>query len=124
MSLSKQLLILLTLLFFIIFSASFILSVGNIKNYLEVESEFHVQDTATSLGLSLSPHMVDERDPIIQTMMNAIFDRGYYKEMRLVNVDGEDLYVTKQLYQTQEMLASTINPETERLLTGGFFSKI
>jgi diguanylate cyclase (GGDEF)-like protein len=35
--------------------------------------------------------MTDEQDPIIRTMMNAIFDTGYYKEMRLVNVDGEDL---------------------------------
>jgi EAL domain-containing protein (putative c-di-GMP-specific phosphodiesterase class I)/GGDEF domain-containing protein len=50
-----------------------------------------MQDTATSLGLSLSPHMIDERDPIIATMMNAIFDTGYYKEMRLLNVDGHEL---------------------------------
>jgi len=91
MSLSKQLLILIAFIFFIIFSVNFILSMGNIKSYLEVESEFHVQDTATSLGLSLSPHMSDEQDPIIRTMMNAIFDMGYYKEMRLVDVDGKDL---------------------------------
>jgi len=91
MSLSKQLLILIALIFFIIFSVNFVLSMGNIKSYLEVESEFHVQDTATSLGLSLSPHMADEQDPIIRTMMNAIFDMGYYKEMRLVDVDGKDL---------------------------------
>ncbi len=91
MSLSKQLLILISFIFFIVFSVSFILSVENIKSYLEVESEIHVQDTATSLGLSLSPHMADEQDPILRTMMNAIFDTGYYKEMRLVDVDGKDL---------------------------------
>lgn len=109
MSLSKQLLILLTLLFFIIFSVSFVLSVGNIKNYLEVESEFHVQDTATSLGLSLSPHMVDEHDPIIRTMMNAIFDRGYYKEMRLVDVDGKDLIVLSNTQQMEGVPSWLIN---------------
>ncbi|MCX4186856.1 LapD/MoxY N-terminal periplasmic domain-containing protein [Methylophaga sp. OBS4] len=91
MSLSKQLLILISLIFLIVFSVSFVLSMGNIRNYLEVESEIHVQDTATSLGLSLSPHMENEQDPILLTMMNAIFDMGYYKEMRLVNVDGEEL---------------------------------
>lgn len=91
MSLSKQLLILISVIFLIVFSVSFVLSIGNIRNYLEVESEIHVQDTATSLGLSLSPHMADEHDPILLTMMNAIFDMGYYKEMRLVNVDGEEL---------------------------------
>lgn len=91
MSPSKQLLILITFIFFIIFSVNFILSIGNIKSYLEVESEIHVQDTATSLGLSLSPHMMNEHDPIIRTMMNAIFDQGYYKEIRLVDIDGNDL---------------------------------
>ena len=91
MSLSKQLLLLLSLIFFIIFSVSFILSIGNVKNYLEVESQFHVQDTATSLGLSISPHMINEQDPIIATMMAAIFDTGYYQEIRLVNVEGKEL---------------------------------
>lgn len=91
MSLSKQLLILISLILLIVFSVSFYLSMSNIRNYLEVESEVHVQDTATSLGLSLSPHMADEQDPILLTMMNAIFDMGYYREMRLVNVDGEEL---------------------------------
>jgi EAL domain-containing protein (putative c-di-GMP-specific phosphodiesterase class I)/GGDEF domain-containing protein len=91
MSLSKQLSLLMSLIFFIIFSVSFLLSIGNIKNYLEVESQFHVQNTATSLGLSLSPHMIDEQDPIIQTMMSAIFDAGYYQDMRLINIEGDEL---------------------------------
>ena len=91
MSLSKQLLLLLSLIFFIIFSASLILSINNIKSYLEVESQFHVKDTATSLGLSLSPHMKNEKDPILETMMTAIFDTGYYREMRLVNIDNQEL---------------------------------
>jgi len=88
MSLSKQLLLLISGLFLMIFSVNFVLSVDNIRSYLEGESQVHAQDTATSLGLSLSPYLVDEKDPVIETMMNAIFDRGYYKEIKLVSVDG------------------------------------
>ncbi len=91
MSLSKQLLILISALFLMIFSVNFVLSVNNIRDYLEGESQIHAQDTATSLGLSLSPYMVDNKDPVIETMMNAIFDRGYYKEIQLVDVNGEEL---------------------------------
>ncbi|WP_430009423.1 bifunctional diguanylate cyclase/phosphodiesterase [Methylophaga lonarensis] len=91
MSLSKQLLVLISLIFFIVFSVNFLLSVNNIRSYLEGESQIHVQDTATSLGLSMSPHMADENDPILRTMMSAIFDMGYYREMRLLNVDGDEL---------------------------------
>ena len=109
MSLSKQLLILLSFVFFIVFSASFILSVGNIKNYLEVQSEFHVQDTATSLGLSISPYMVDEKDPMIRTMMNAIFDMGYYKEMRLEDIDGNELITLSNTEQIEGVPSWLIN---------------
>tara|TARA_R110002074_G_scaffold145034_2_gene293427 strand:- start:56277 stop:58181 length:1905 start_codon:yes stop_codon:yes gene_type:complete len=91
MSLSKQLLILISALFLMIFSVNFVLSVENIKSYLEGESQVHAQDTATSLGLSLSPYMVDEKDPVLETMINAIFDRGYYKEIKLINVEGKAL---------------------------------
>ncbi len=93
MSLSKQLLILISALFLIIFSVNFVLSVNNIRGYLEGESKIHAQDTATSLGLSLSPYMVDDKDPVLETMMKAIFDRGYYKEIKLVDVEGKELVV-------------------------------
>lgn len=91
MSLSKQLLLLLSALFLMIFSVNFVLSVNNIRGYLEGEAEVHAQDTATSLGLSLSPYMVNEKDPVIETMMNAIFDMGYYQQIKLVNVDDQAL---------------------------------
>ena len=91
MTLSKQLLILISVLFLMIFSLNFVLSVNNIRSYLEGESQIHAQDTATSLGLSLSPYMVEETDPIIETTMNAIFDMGYYQEIKLVNVENQPL---------------------------------
>jgi len=74
-----------------IFSLNFVLSVNNIRSYLEGESQVHAQDTATSLGLSLSPYMVDVNDPIIETTMNAIFDMGYYQQVKLVDVDNKPL---------------------------------
>jgi len=95
MSLSKQLLLLLSALFLMIFSVNFVLSVNNIRSYLEGEAEVHAQDTATSLGLSLSPYMVEETDPVIETTMNAIFDMGYYQEIKLVNVEGKPLVTLK-----------------------------
>ncbi len=91
MSLSKQSLILISALFLMIFSVNFALSVNNIKDYLEGEAKNHAQDTATSLGLSLSPYMANDKDPVIETMMKAIFDMGYYKEIRLVDADNKEL---------------------------------
>jgi len=92
MSLLKQLFILIAIIFLVIFTVNFITSVNNTRSYLEIEAEIHAQDTATSLGLSLSPHMTaGENDPLLLTMINAIFDRGYYKQIRLENAKGEEL---------------------------------
>ena len=92
MSLSKQLLLLIALLFLMTFGVNFWVGVSNVRDYLQEESRVHAQDTATSLGLSLSPHLAEnENDPIIQTMIQAIFDMGYYQEIALLNVDNKVL---------------------------------
>ena len=91
MTLSKQLLILISAIFLTLISINFAISVNNFKSYLEDEGQIHAQDTATSLGLSLSPYMIDTSDPIIKTMVSAIFDMGYYKDIRLVDIGNNDL---------------------------------
>ncbi|WP_027852299.1 bifunctional diguanylate cyclase/phosphodiesterase [Marinobacterium litorale] len=91
MTLAKQLLLLVSAMFLAIFAINFYTSLSNIRDYLQVESEVHAQDTATSLGLSLSPYILDQDDTILSTMVNTIFDRGYYLEIRLENIDGDTL---------------------------------
>ncbi len=91
MTLSKQLMLLIALMFLAIFALNFYISINNIKEYLQVESEITAQDTATSLGLSLSPHIGDQDDMILETMVNAIFDRGYYLEILLEGTGGREL---------------------------------
>ncbi len=79
----------------ILFSAGFIgttmMSTSNLRSFLESQLETHAQDTATSLGLSLSPHMRQMDLPIINLMIDAIFDRGYFQTIQLVDIDGRTL---------------------------------
>lgn len=66
------------------------------KEYVSEQLATHAQDTATSLGLSISPYMGQDSGMFVaETMVNAIFDRGYYKEIVLKNSDG-DTVLTKQ----------------------------
>ncbi|NCB12570.1 MAG: GGDEF domain-containing protein, partial [Erysipelotrichia bacterium] len=85
MSLSKQLYIILSIIFILIFTGNFIISVKNTKEYLEIESITKAQDTATSLGMSLRTLLKDKYDPEIGSIINAIANRGFYKEIRLEN---------------------------------------
>lgn len=83
MSLSKQLYIIISFIFFMIFTGNFIISVVNTKEYLQEESITKAQDTATSLGMTLKPLLNDKTNPEIESIINAIANRGFYKEIRL-----------------------------------------
>jgi EAL domain-containing protein (putative c-di-GMP-specific phosphodiesterase class I)/GGDEF domain-containing protein len=95
MSLSKQLYIIISIIFLMIFTGNFIISVKNTKEYLETESITKAQDTATSLGMSLRNLLKDKYDPEIESIINAIANRGFYKEIRLensfFNIEDSDL---------------------------------
>lgn len=83
MSLSKQLYFIISMIFLLIFTGNFIISVKNTKEYLETESITKAQDTATSLGMSLKSLLKDKTNPEIESIINAIANRGFYKEIRL-----------------------------------------
>lgn len=87
MTLSKQLYIIISFIFFMIFTGNFIISVTNFKNYLIVESTTKSQDTATSLGMSLKLLIDDKTDSEITSTIRAIANRGFYKEIRLEDVE-------------------------------------
>jgi EAL domain-containing protein (putative c-di-GMP-specific phosphodiesterase class I)/methyl-accepting chemotaxis protein len=85
MSLSKQLYIIIAFIFLMIFTGNFIISVKNTKEYLEIESITKAQDTATSLGMGLKSLLKDKEDPEIESIITAISNRGFYKEIKLVD---------------------------------------
>jgi EAL domain-containing protein (putative c-di-GMP-specific phosphodiesterase class I)/GGDEF domain-containing protein len=87
MSLSKQLYIIISFIFLMIFTGDFIISVNNTKAYLQTEAATKAQDTATSLGMTLKSLMDNKKDPEIESIIKAISNRGFYKEIRLEDVE-------------------------------------
>lgn len=66
-------------------------SINNMRTYLTQQLESHAQDTASSLGLSLTPHVKSNDVALMNSMVDAIFDRGYYQEIKLVAINGKPL---------------------------------
>ncbi|VAX24940.1 diguanylate cyclase/phosphodiesterase (GGDEF & EAL domains) with PAS/PAC sensor(s) [hydrothermal vent metagenome] len=91
MSLSRQLIIIVSLLFLLGFAGTFYKSISNMRSYLVTQLESHAQDTATSLGLSLQPSFAEGDIATMDTMVNAIFDGGYYREITVEKADGSKL---------------------------------
>lgn len=91
MTLRQQLVLTIMLLFLLMFAGISIISINNTRHYLIEQMASHAQDTATSLGLSLSPHMKQNDLPIMNSMVDAIFDRGYYREITVRSIHGQTL---------------------------------
>ena len=91
MTLFRQLARVVVLLFGLVLAGTFAISIGNTRQYIERQLQSHAQDTATSLGLSLSPHLERGDWATIRAMVDAIFDRGYYRQIVILGNDGKPL---------------------------------
>lgn len=91
MTLLRQLTLVIVTLFILLFAGTFALSVRNTQEYLSSQLRTISQDTATSLGLTLSPHFADNEMIIVESMISAVFDSGYYREVVVRSIDGKSL---------------------------------
>ncbi|MGR8979987.1 MAG: EAL domain-containing protein [Gammaproteobacteria bacterium] len=91
MTLSKQLLILISTFFLMICGVNIAISVNKIRGFLLIETQRHAQDAANLFSFSLNPEIANEYDPKLQTLMKALFATGLYTELNLVNVSNKPL---------------------------------
>ncbi len=126
MTLYRQLVAFTLVLFLLLFTGIWVEKLKSTRSFLVNQMESHAQDTATSLGLLLSPIMAANDLSTAETMINAVFDRGYYKTIVLRDVDGKEL-IEKKLHLQLEGVPSwfmkilTIQaPKTESLVMNGW----
>ena len=92
MTLYRQLVIFTLVLFFILFTGTWLVKLESTRSFLIDQLESHAQDTATSLGLSISQHSIENDKPAIESMINAVFDRGYYRIVRYTDAQQNVLF--------------------------------
>ncbi|MBU0664836.1 MAG: EAL domain-containing protein [Proteobacteria bacterium] len=129
MTLYRQLLIFTLVLFLVLFTCTWIIKLQSTRSFLEAQLESHAQDTATSLGLSISPYIAENDIATIETMINVVFDRGYYRTIRLT-----DLSDTVLIERTLDVVISDVptwfihaiplkTPGASTLITAGWTQK-
>ena len=90
MSLRKQLFLAICLFLLVAFSGSFFVSLESSREQMLGQLRSHAQDAATALGLSLTAQIDDPA--MTELMVSSIFDSGYFRSIRVVNiVDGQVL---------------------------------
>jgi diguanylate cyclase (GGDEF)-like protein len=91
MTLYRQISFSLLLLLMLGFTSTVYISTVNLRSLHDTQLASHAQDTATSLGLSLSPHMQAMDMAMLESMISAVFDRGDFQNILLLSIDGEVL---------------------------------
>jgi EAL domain-containing protein (putative c-di-GMP-specific phosphodiesterase class I)/GGDEF domain-containing protein len=91
MTMARQLLSILSVVFLIIFGGNFWLNLNTLQDYMRLQLESHAQDTATSLGVSLRPFLSQKDLPAMNSLVDVVFDRGYYQEITLEDIHGKPM---------------------------------
>jgi diguanylate cyclase (GGDEF)-like protein len=93
MTLFKQLFLGTSLAFLVVLMVTEGVYIKNAHHYLQEQLASHSQDAATSLGMAL-PASLDAGDFVrTEVTVNAVFDRGYYQSIRVLNAKGETLVI-------------------------------
>lgn len=90
MTILRELAIYLTLLLILLFAGSLALTVRDARNYQQIQLKSQAQNTATSLGVAIAA-TEPGNIAVIDSMIDAVFDRGYYRQIRFVDVQGKVL---------------------------------
>lgn len=61
------------------------------RRIMQEQLESHAQDAATALGLSLGALLTRGDPGFAETVINPVFDRGYYQRIELVSIEGRVL---------------------------------
>ena len=101
MTLYRQLVIFTLVLFLVLFTGTWLAKLDSTRSFLVDQLESHAQDTATSLGVSISQYSIDNDMPAIESMINAVFDRGYYRIVRYMDTKG-NILIDRELDVTIE----------------------
>ncbi|WP_294948496.1 LapD/MoxY N-terminal periplasmic domain-containing protein [Sulfurivirga sp.] len=92
MSLRTQLSAFILGLLLTVLAANFWLNLDSTRAFLQNQLKTHAEDTATSLGVTLSHAVRPDDLAAMETFINAVFDRGYYLSITLTGPDGKVRY--------------------------------
>jgi EAL domain-containing protein (putative c-di-GMP-specific phosphodiesterase class I)/GGDEF domain-containing protein len=93
MTLFKQMAMMLSLFLGVILVSVMVLNFKTATAFVQDQLYTNAKNTAHSLGLSLSKIVDPEDTATMETMINAIYDSGYYERIALVNIEAKPIYV-------------------------------
>jgi EAL domain-containing protein (putative c-di-GMP-specific phosphodiesterase class I) len=103
MTLIKKMALGVLAMLFVVFVGTYLITMNNARNFFIQQLESNAQDTATSLGLSLSQSLLSHDVSTMNSMVQAIFDRGYFSSIQVKDMKGKILVSKKIMIQQRHV---------------------
>ncbi|MDD1795751.1 EAL domain-containing protein [Enterovibrio sp. ZSDZ42] len=92
MTLYRQLFTWMLAIFFLLILAVTGIELNTTRNFLLTQQSAEVNNTINSMGLALAPYLEDDDKVATESVINALFDGGFYQEVRLKMLsDGSEI---------------------------------
>ena len=105
MTLRRQLLLAISIIFFAVFLGLQLLSVLTTRDYLQQQLASHAQDAATALSRPLEEALAKNDQTLANIQIATLFDRGYYRKIIVLDPAGK-VMVSKELSGNKEKVPS------------------
>ena len=128
MTLYRQLLATMLLLFGLLFAATYWVQFDSTHSYLAQQQETTVINTSTALGLALTPYLENGDKVGAESVIKAVSDGSYYKLVRLDLLASKNVIELENSSQIegvpQWFIGLDLFPEVsnESILTSGWFA--
>ena len=93
MSLQRRLILVIISLLILLLAANSVVNVYNARVSFYQQLQVHARDTATSLGFTISQAAMAKDTVQVSSMIDVIFDSGYYRRIVYRDLDGNDIVV-------------------------------
>lgn len=126
LTLYRQLFAVITLLLLAVLGRMFWISMDNTRAYLNDQMRTQTSNAVDALGLSLQPALLNKDMAMTETLINAAFDHGYYRQMLLEDMQGKVLFKRVNSDPVKDVPAWFIDllplkaPEVSATLTSGW----
>jgi len=91
MTLSRQLFAVISILILIMLGRMFWISMDNTRGYLSSQMQTQTANAVDALGLSLQKPLAEKDLAMMDTLVNAVFDHGYYRQLMIEDTQGKVL---------------------------------
>ena len=107
MTLYKQIMLVMSMLVLLLLATSMFINYKNAEGFIRDQLFSNAENTASSLGVAIG-HVKGDR-AMEETLINAVFDSGYYESIEMTDIDGNIVHQSREPVKVQGIPSWFIN---------------